>query len=126
MTDPSQPFKYVLIVDDDMAILTMMKAHLEIEGYTVLAESTGAAAIETAKSKKLLAVLLDLHLGDMDGLEVLKQIKAVKPMLPIIMVTGSHDETEARNAFACGAWDYVTKPIDFAYLKNILLLQTPE
>ena len=126
MPDPSKPLKVVLIVDDDLAILKMMKAQLEIEGYTVLAKSAGAAAVEAAKNTKLLAVLLDLHLGEMDGLEVLKQIKAAKPALPVIMVTGSHDETEARKTFDAGAWDYVTKPIDFNYLKNILLLQSPE
>ena len=126
MTDPAQSPKVVLIVDDDLAILKMMKAQLEIEGYTVLAESTGVEALKTVKNKKLLAVLLDLHLGDMDGFEVLKQIKAAKPVLPVIMVTGSHDEAEARKTFDFGAWDYVTKPIDFNYLKNILMLQSPE
>ena len=126
MPDPTEVPKIVLIVDDDAAILKMMKARLEVDGYAVLAVSSGHAGLEAVKNSKLLAVLLDLHLVDVDGFEVLKQIKAVKPALPVIMVTGSHDEIEARKAFEIGAWDYVTKPIDFAYLKNILLLQTPE
>ena len=118
--------KIVLLIDDDPAILKMMKATLEMEGYAVLAELTGVAGVEAAKNTRLLAVLLDLHIGDEDGFEVLKQIKAIKPALPVIMVTGSHDEAEGRKAFESGAWDYVTKPIDFNYLKNILLLQSPE
>ena len=118
--------KIVLVVDDDTTILRLMKAQLEVEGYSVICESTGDRSVEAVKNTKLLAVLLDLHLAEEDGLDVLKRIKEMKPLLPIIMVTGSHDEVEARKAFEAGAWDYVTKPIDFAYLKNILLLQTPE
>ena len=126
MSEPTTLPKIVLLVDDDLAILKMMKAQLELEGYAVLTESTGAAGIEAVKNTKLLAVLLDLHIGDEDGFEVLKKLKALKPALPVIMVTGSHDEAEGRKAFELGAWDYVTKPIDFNYLKNILLLQSPE
>ncbi len=118
--------KIVLVVDDDAAILKIIKKQLEVEGYAVLCESTGTAALEAVKNTQLLAVLLDLRLGDMDGFEVLKQIKAVKPTLSVIMITGCHEEEEARKAFQVGAWDYVTKPIDFVYLKNILLLQSLE
>ena len=125
MGDPAQVPKIVLVVDDDAAVLRMMKVQLEVEGYTVRDERTGAAALEAVKNSKLLAVLLDLHLEGEDGFEVLQRMKALKPLLPVIMVTGSHEETEARKAFDLGAWDYVTKPIDFAYLKNILLLQSP-
>lgn len=126
MSNPAKLPKIILLVDDDLAILKMMKAQLEIEGYAILTESTGVKGVEAVKNTKLLAVLLDLHIGDEDGFEVLKQIKALKPMLPVIMVTGSHDEAEGRRSFELGAWDYVTKPIDFNYLKNILLLQSPE
>ena len=126
MPNPSDLPKVVLLVDDDLAILKMMKSMLEMDGYVVITESSGARGIEIAKNTKLLAVLLDLHLGSEDGFEVLKRIKVMKPVLPVIMVTGNHDEAEGRKAFELGAWDYVTKPVDFNYLKNILLLQSPE
>ena len=126
MSNAAELPKIILLVDDDLAILKMMKSMLEMDGYTVLAESSGARGFEVAKNTKLLAVLLDLHIGSEDGFEVLKRIKAMKPALPVIMVTGNHDEAEGRKAFELGAWDYVTKPIDFNYLKNILLLQSPE
>ncbi len=119
--------KVVMVIDDDAAVLNLMKAQLEVDGYTVLAHSDGAAAAEAAKGAELLAVLLDLHMGGgLDGFETLKRLKILKPRLPVIMVTGSHEEAEARKAFDLGAWDYVTKPIDFNYLKNILLLQSAE
>ena len=127
MTKPAELPKVLLAIDDDVAILNLMKTQLEHEGYAVLSEETGEAALEAMKKTKLLAVLLDLHLANnKDGLEVLRQIRAIRPTLPVIIVTGSHDENEARRAFELGAWDYVTKPIDFNYLKNILLLQSSE
>ncbi len=118
--------KIILIVDDEAAILEMMKYQLEYEGYAVITEMNGSAVKDIVQNTKLVAVLLDLGLPDLDGFEVLKQIKAVKPSLPVIMVTGNHEEEEARKAFELGAWDYVTKPIDFNYLKNILRMQSPE
>ena len=116
--------KIVLIVDDDPAILGVIKSQLEFEGWAVLTVSTGAEAIEAARTTRLAAVLLDLGLKDADGLDVLARIHAVKPGLAIIIVTGNHQESEGRRAFEMGATDYVTKPIDFKYLKSILLLQS--
>ena len=118
--------KTVLTVDDEPAVLRVIKLELQSEGYTVLLAADGQAAIEIIQKNKLLAVLLDLHLQGPDGFVVLSQIKKGYPDLPVIMVTGSHDEAEARRAFDLGAWDYVTKPIDFNYLKNILRLSLPD
>jgi DNA-binding response OmpR family regulator len=116
--------KIVLIVDDDPLVVNVIKGQLEFDGYAALGVDTGKAACETVENTKLFVVLLDLGLGDMDGFTVLQKIKELKPDLPVIIVTGNHQETEGRRAFELGAWDYLTKPIDFKYLKNILLLQS--
>ena len=126
MVDSSGSLKKILIVDDDEAILRMMKRRLEQDGYVVATETSGPAAVAAAKNSKFLAVLLDLHMEGMDGFEILRRLREARPTLPVIMVTGSHDEEEARRTFDLGAWDYVTKPIDFNYLKNVLMLQSPE
>ena len=126
MSESDQTPKIILIVDDEAMILEMMKYQLEYEGYAVITEKTGGGAVELVKNTKLTAVLLDLGLQDMDGFEVLKKMREIKPTLVVIMVTGRHEESEARKAFEFGAWDYVTKPIDFNYLKNILRMQSPE
>ena len=118
--------KIILVVDDEPAIVQLMKSQLEFEGYAVMTASNGADAIETAKNASIDVVLLDLGLPDMDGFEVLNKIKFFKPNLPIVIVTGNHQESEGRRAFELGAWDYVTKPVDFKYLKNILLIQDQE
>jgi DNA-binding response OmpR family regulator len=118
--------KTVLIVDDDEAIRKLLKMQLEIEGYAVVVTSDKEGALKALAAGPLMAVLLDLHLTGSDGFQILPEIRRVKPDLPVIMVTGSHDEEEARKAFSLGAWDYVTKPIDFNYLKNILLMQSKQ
>ena len=121
----NKPFpKIILVVDDDQAILHLMKLQLESEGYAVIGEATGGEALERIKKANFFAVLCDLGLPDMSGFEVLKAIKAMRPGLPVIVVTGNHEEKEGRRAFELGALEYITKPIDFNYLKNILLLNS--
>lgn len=113
--------KIILVVDDDPDISKVIKAQLEFGGYAVVCEGSGDGALKVVKNGGVFAVFLDLGLSGTSGFEVLQSIKRVKPQLPIIMVTGSHAEADGRRAIELGAWDYVTKPIDFAHLKNILL-----
>ena len=117
--------KIVLVVDDEPSILGLLKTWLESEGFAVLTEKTGQAAIEVVGRTKLHAVFLDLGLHDIEGMEVLCRIRKLCPWLCVVVVTGCHEESQARRAIQMGAWDYVTKPINFNHLKNILLLQAP-
>ena len=111
----------ILVMDDDEAILRLMKIRLEGMGLDVLLESDGQKGLQIIESTAVSAVLLDLNMGSTSGFDLLPKIKKMKPNLPVIMVTGSHDEAEARKTVELGAWDYVTKPIDFQYLSNILI-----
>ena len=114
--------KKILIADDDPSVLGYLKHRIELEGYEAATAETGKEAVDLAVNDAWDAMLLDLGLPDMSGFEVLESIKKVNRSLPIIVVTGSHEEQEARRAFEMGAWDYITKPIDFDYLKNTLIL----
>ena len=116
--------KLVLVVDDEPAVAGVIQSQLQADEYAAITAKSGEEALEVVQNTKLVTVLLDLGLSGMTGFEVLQKIKLMKPSLPVIIVTGCHDEAEARKAFELGAWDYVTKPIDFNYLKNVLLLQT--
>ncbi len=121
------PFpKMILIVDDDASIVGVIKAQLEAEGYAVFFSQSKEGALEIVQDTLLTAVILDLKLRHESGFDVLVELKRVKPALPVFMVTGSHDESEAKKAFDLGAWDYITKPIDFDYLKNSLASQSPQ
>ncbi len=126
--------KTILIVDDDLSILSLMRYRLELWGYTVIKAETGIGAIgEILKASKgesppIQLVLLDLRLGDMSGFEILVEMRKLQASLPVIMVTGSHSQEEAAQAILLGAYDYVTKPVDFDYLSGALnsLLSWPE
>ena len=121
---PEKRLKAILVADDNHDISEVMQKILEIEGYSVTVASSGAACLEAVKKKEYLAVLLDMDLGDITGFEVLMGIKTFRPTQPVIMVTGDHSESDAARAVELGAWEYITKPVDFAYLKNILLIQS--
>lgn len=115
----------VLIVDDDPDISKMLRRFFETSGYAVITAETGAKAVQAATGQAVSVVLLDLGLPDDSGLAVLNKIKQAKPGLPIIMVTGDNDEEVAQKAVELGAWDYVTKPIDLEFLRNIVRLSLP-
>ncbi len=121
------PFpKMVLIVDEDVLMVEVIRSRLETDGYAVLSSSSQEEALDLVRDTKLTAVLLDLSLHLKNGFEILADIRRIKPTLPVFMLTREHDESEAKKAFDLGAWDYMTKPIDFDYLKNSLASQSPQ
>ena len=123
MFDHSKASKLILIVEDDAFVSQMIRDRLKLEGYQTLAALCGKEAVSCLVASHPTCVLLDLSLPDMDGFEVLKRVKAYNPSLPVIIVTGNHDESEGRRAIEMGARDYITKPIDFIYLLNELAMQ---
>lgn len=123
MVDHERASKLILIVDDDIFVSQMVAERLKVEGYAAMTAATGKEAVASLVAFHPACVLLDLTLPDMSGFEVLKRIKAFRPSLPVIIVTGNHDESEGRRAIELGARDYITKPIDFIYLLNELGMQ---
>jgi len=102
----------LLVIDDDEASCRLMKATFGTEGFDVVAAHNGAAGIERASVDRPDVVLLDVHLPDLDGLQVLQQLRSTAPTLPVIMLTASTDIKTAVSATRIGAFDYLTKPID--------------
>lgn len=113
----------ILVVDDEISILNLMKLWFETRGYSVVTVPSGQAALEAVRKRNFFVVLLDLTLKDMNGFDVLTQVKKIQPALPIIMVTGHHEETDARKSIELGALEYITKPVDFNYLTRVLDMQ---
>ncbi len=121
------PFpKMVLIVDEDPLMVEVIRSRLETDGYAVFSSSSHEEVLGLVRDTKLTAVLLDLNLHFKNSFDVLVEIKHLKPALSVFMMTRHHDESDAMKAFDLGAWDYVTKPIDFDYLKNSLTIQSPQ
>jgi len=99
----------VLIVDDEPPIRKLLRMGLTTQGYTALEAATGAAALRLMDDKPDL-VILDLGLPDMDGLEVLRAIRARGDSVPVVILSSRGDESGKVAALDAGADDYVTKP----------------
>jgi CheY-like chemotaxis protein len=121
---PAKPVQYpgpILIVDDEPELLSTLKDFLEIRGCPVITAASGEEALDYLSHSPPTLVLLDIKLGGMDGLVTLKKIKELQPRLPVIMMTAVEDEELMRQAFAIGAYEYLTKPYNLAALQAILI-----
>jgi two-component system NtrC family response regulator len=102
----------ILIVDDEKNYLTVLSAVLEDEGFEVLTALGGREALEVHKTSDLDLILTDMKMPEMDGIELLDQIKSVDPDLPVIMMTAHGTVDKAVEAMQKGAYTYVLKPFD--------------
>jgi two-component system KDP operon response regulator KdpE len=100
----------VLVVDDEPAILRFLRVGLGSQGYVVMEAQNGQAALDAVRQRRADLVVLDLGLPDIDGLEVIRRIRAEGAMLPIIVLSSRSDEAAKVQALDLGADDYVTKP----------------
>ncbi|OGX13143.1 MAG: DNA-binding response regulator [Omnitrophica bacterium RIFOXYB12_FULL_50_7] len=116
----------ILIIEDDKNIVELVKFNLEREGFRVLTASTGPAGLEMALKGKAAAVLLDLMLPELSGLDICKTLRqnAKTQSLPIIMLTAKGTEADKVVGLELGADDYITKPFSprelVARLKAVL------
>ena len=111
--------RYLLIVDDEPAICASLSFALEDE-FRVFEAHTAQAALEAVRQKDIDVVLLDLKLGQTDGMEVLQQMKREKPALVIIMMTAFGSIHSSVAAMKAGAFYYITKPLDMDELRMLL------
>ena len=112
----------ILIVDDDNSVRDFLVRFLKQKGYRdVRAVGTGQEALDIIKKEDISLVLLDVRLPEMDGLEVLRKIKEINKDIGVIMITGFPDEAIAKGAVKEGAYDYIIKPFDLAYLELCVL-----
>ncbi len=106
----------VLVVDDDPEIRALLEEFLVRCGYRVSTASDGAEAIRAITATAPEIVLLDIDMPMLRGVEALPAIRGLAPETTVIMVSGTTDAALAKQALAYGAFDYVSKPIDLAYL----------
>jgi two-component system NtrC family response regulator len=102
----------ILIVDDEKNYLTILSAVLEEEGFEVLTALSGQEALEIQNTSDLDLVLTDMKMPEMDGIELLENIKAVDPDLPVVMMTAHGTVDKAVEAMQKGAYTYILKPFD--------------
>lgn len=106
----------VLLVDDEKQFLDALSQRLETRGLKVNAVTSGEAAIEQAKDKHFDAIIVDLAMPGIDGIETLKRIKKDRPDLEIIMLTGRATVKSGIEAMKLGAEDFLEKPVDLKVL----------
>ena len=117
---PSGTKPRILVVDDDRGHRTMLRALLAESGYEALEAEDGDAGVEAVRTHPVDAVLLDLRMPRVGGIEALEAIKAVRPDLPVIVLTAYASVDTAVAAMKKGAFDYLTKPVDAADLSRVL------
>ena len=112
----------ILIVDDDEEFQELAEYNLKIGGFNVFQALNGPDGLKIAKKKQLTAILLDTTMPQMDGLEVLTELKADKKTkgIPVFMLTAKTLMEDIERAFDLGADDYITKPVELNKLGQVV------
>ncbi|MDY7026206.1 MAG: response regulator transcription factor [Pseudomonadota bacterium] len=108
--------KRLLIIEDDIAISTLMSEHFQEHYSHVSCEANGRLGLETAKQHAWDVIILDIRLPELDGIEICKQLRAQQIKTPIIMLTSRSGELDRILGLEIGADDYVTKPFSLLEL----------
>jgi nitrogen regulation protein NR(I) len=114
------PEPKILLIEDDPGITSALKKELQAEGYSVAATMRGDDGLTQAREQPCDVVLTDLKLPGLSGLELVEQLHAAKPKLPIIMMTAFGTTETAIEATKLGAYDYLLKPLDMGELLDLL------
>lgn len=108
----------ILIVDDELLVRRVLGDALVRVGYKVEQAANGQAALERLRQEGIDLLLLDLFLGDLDGVQVLQEARKLWPMLPIVMLTAHGSLSSAIEAVRHGAADYLLKPVSVETLRS--------
>jgi YesN/AraC family two-component response regulator len=100
----------ILIVDDEEGIICTLKNHLKLEGYSVDTAQSAVEAFGKVKRDKYHIILTDIMMPEMDGIELLREIKSYDALTQVIMMTGYSTMDKTLSALEFGANDYILKP----------------
>ncbi|MBW1871353.1 MAG: response regulator, partial [Deltaproteobacteria bacterium] len=103
----------ILLVDDEAEFVEALAKRMKARGMQVEVASDGQTALDIAGSTNFTAIVLDLKMPGMDGIETLKRLKQINPDLQIILLTGHGSIREGVDAIKLGAIDFLEKPADF-------------
>ncbi len=110
----------ILVVDDDQSLREMLEILLTREGYQVALAASGPEALELFKKNDFHLVLTDIRMRPMDGLSLLKEIKALRPQTEVIMISAYANQETAMEAMNEGAYDFFPKPFNNKELKQVV------
>jgi DNA-binding NtrC family response regulator len=110
----------ILVVDDDLGTLSLLKTRFSIDGFCVETAEDVAVALRTATIFQPTVVLTDLVMPGLDGLDLLKGLRRIAPTLPIVVLTGAAEPTAAQECYKRGACWYLTKPMSLDALVRLV------
>ncbi len=108
----------VLIVDDEKDFVEMFSLRLKAHGEKVFTAYSGKEALKVLEDSIVDVVILDIRMPGMDGIDTLKQIKLLFPIVEVILLTGHGSTETAVEGMKIGAFDYLMKPADFEDIKT--------
>ena len=118
----------ILVVDDEPDVAELFRQRFRREArlgtYVMHFAASGTEALDRLAGEiqpNLIVILSDINMPGMDGLQLLSEIKRCRPDLPVMMVTAYGDDERRRRAHELGAFEFITKPVDFDRLKKQLL-----
>lgn len=107
---PAETKANIIVIDDEEVIRSLFKETLEDLGHRVITAGTAAEGLELVKQQDFALVFLDLKMPGMDGAELFRQIKTIRPKLPVIIITGYPDSDMMARALAQGPFGVMNKP----------------
>ncbi|HXX58271.1 MAG TPA: response regulator [Thermodesulfovibrionales bacterium] len=110
----------VLVLDDDPIIGLSCKKILDPDGYIVSSVTQGGDAIRLISNEEFDLLIADIRLPDMNGVEVLREAKAIQPTMDIIIITGYPTMEDAKEAIRLGAFEYLEKPFTPDFMRNVV------
>ena len=119
-TNRSRPRASILLVDDDPLILRSLSVVIGREGYEVTTAEGGTRGLELARDASFDVVVTDFNMPEIDGMQLLREVKARKPDSEVILVTGYGTVEQAVEAIKLGAYDYICKPIIDEEMKVVI------
>lgn len=110
----------IMVIDDEQGVCDLLRKVFEPEGYEVKTEIDPVKALELVEKEKPNCILLDIKMPKIDGIELLSKIKQFNKDISVIMITGYGNLESAMESMKLGAYDYITKPFDLEFIKNMV------
>ena len=110
VTDPPDKQDSVLIVDDDTTLLDVFKSDLKLEGYPCETATSAMSALELINKSLFDIMIIDIELPDINGMELTRKVKRLKPDMVVIIITGFIEDFDYDEAIEAGASDFIKKP----------------
>jgi DNA-binding NtrC family response regulator len=116
----------ILLIDDEIEFISTLGERLELRGYTSKIAEDGESGISMITKESFDVVILDLMMPGLNGIDALRQIKAIDPNLPVILLTGHGSTKDGMEGMRIGAFDFLMKPLDINDLLRKIKLALDE